>query len=113
MFLFGVALWFVLGGALCFGVFPCSLSSCFAIPFSIVITLLGEEGVGLCAFRAFLFIYFFFFLSFFSSSWCRGLAAVCYYGTAWTFLFEPPHDKTNNVAMRPAKTEISMGVRPV
>ena len=26
------------------------------------------------------------FLSFFSSSWCRGLAAVCDCGTAWTFL---------------------------
>ena len=25
-------------------------------------------------------------LSFFSSSWCRGLAAVCDCGTPWTFL---------------------------
>ena len=31
--------------------------------------------------------------------------------TAW--LNEPPHDKTNNVAMRPAKTLISLGIRPV
>ena len=23
--------------------------------------------------------------------------------------FEPPHDKTNNVAVRPAKTQISLG----
>ena len=25
----------------------------------------------------------------------------------------PPHDKTNNVAVRPAKTQISLGIRPV
>ena len=27
--------------------------------------------------------------------------------------FEPPHDKTNNVAVRPAKTQISLSIRPV
>ena len=27
--------------------------------------------------------------------------------------FEPPHDKTNNVVVRPAKTQISLGIRPV
>ena len=27
--------------------------------------------------------------------------------------FEPPHDKTNNVTVRPAKTQISLGIRPV
>ena len=26
---------------------------------------------------------------------------------------EPPRDKTNNVAVRPAKTQISLGIRPV
>ena len=52
-FLFCVALRFILRGAPCFKVFPCSLSSCFVIPFSIVITSLGEEGAGLCASRAF------------------------------------------------------------
>ena len=26
---------------------------------------------------------------------------------------EPRHDKTNNVAVRPAKTQISLGIRPV
>ena len=26
---------------------------------------------------------------------------------------EPPHDKTNKVAVRPAKTQISLGIRPV
>ena len=44
-------------------------------------------------------------------------------GKWWTFLhtcclpfeepFEPPHDKTNNVAVRPAKTQISLGICPV
>ena len=28
-------------------------------------------------------------------------------------LFEPPHDKTNNVAVCPAKTQISLGIHPV
>ena len=27
--------------------------------------------------------------------------------------YEPPRDKTNNVAMRPAKTQIRLGIRPV
>ena len=27
--------------------------------------------------------------------------------------FEPPHDKTNKMAVRPAKTQISLGMRPV
>ena len=26
--------------------------------------------------------------------------------------YEPPRDKTNNVAVRPAKTQISLGIRP-
>ena len=38
LFVFCVALWFIIGGASCSKVFPCSLSSCFLIPFSIVIT---------------------------------------------------------------------------
>ena len=29
------------------------------------------------------------------------------------FSFEPPHDKTNKVAVRPAKTQISLGIRLV
>ena len=33
-------------------VLPCSLSMCFFCPFSILITLLGEEGAGICAYRA-------------------------------------------------------------
>ena len=39
-------------GASCL-VLPCSLSMCFFCPFSILITLLGEEGAGYCAYRAF------------------------------------------------------------
>ena len=27
--------------------------------------------------------------------------------------FEPPRDKTNKMTMRPAKTQISLGIRPV
>ena len=34
-------------------VLPCSLSMCFFCPFSILITLLGEEEAGLCAYHAF------------------------------------------------------------
>ena len=52
-YLFCVALWFILWGASCFKVYPCSLSSCFFIPFSIVITSLGKEEAGLCASGAF------------------------------------------------------------
>ena len=29
------------------------------------------------------------------------------------FTFEPPHDKTNKMTVRPAKTLISLGIRPV
>ena len=57
LFLLYVALWFILRGASCFKVFPCSLSSCFFIPFSIVITSLGEEGAGLCASHAFVCLF--------------------------------------------------------
>ena len=38
-------------------VFPCSLSSCFVIPFSIVITSLGEKGAGMCATHAFVYLF--------------------------------------------------------
>ena len=85
LFLFCVALWFILRGASCFKIFPCSLSSCFFIPFSSIITPLWEEGAGLCACLFVLYVLGFF-LSFFYSSWCRGLAAVCDCGTLWSFL---------------------------
>ena len=48
---------FILRGASCFKVFSCSLSSCFFISFSIVITSLGAEGAGLCASRAFVCLF--------------------------------------------------------
>ena len=57
--------------------------------FSIVITSLGEERANLSAFRTFVqfaLFFFFFFLSVSSSFWCLGRAAVCDYGTPWTFL---------------------------
>ena len=57
LFLFCVALWFILRGASCFKVFPCSLSSYFVIPFSTVITSLGEEGAGLFASPAFVCLF--------------------------------------------------------
>ena len=31
----------------------------------------------------------------------------------FSFVFEPPHDKTNKVPVRSAKTQISLGIRPV
>ena len=48
-----VALWFILRGDL-FYVLPCAiLFLCFFSPFSIAITLLGEERANLSAFRTF------------------------------------------------------------
>ena len=38
----------------------------------------------------------------------REVKPLCFLG-----YFEPRHDKTNNVAVRPAKTQISLGIRPV
>ena len=57
LFLICVALWFIRRGASCFKVFTCSLSSCLFIPFSVVITSLGDEGAGLCASRAFVSLF--------------------------------------------------------
>ena len=57
LFLFCVALWFILRGASCSKVFPCSLSSCFFISCSIGITSLGEEVAGLCVSRAFVCLF--------------------------------------------------------
>ena len=31
----------------------------------------------------------------------------------WRSVYEPHHDKTNNMTVRPAKTQISLGIRPV
>ena len=27
--------------------------------------------------------------------------------------YKPPHDKTNKMTVRPAKTQVSLGIRPV
>ena len=54
LFLFYVALWFILKDASCL-VLSCSLILCFFSPFRIVITSLGEEGTGLCASRVFVY----------------------------------------------------------
>ena len=35
------------------------------------------------------------------------------FGKGFGFLFEPRHDKTKSVAVRSAKTQISLGIRPV
>ena len=52
-----------------------------------MITLLGEEGADLCASRAFVYLFCTReFLTFFSSSWCQGLAAASDCGNPWTFL---------------------------
>ena len=57
LFLFCVDLWFIPLSVSCFIVLPCSLSSCFFVHFSIVITSLGEEGAGLCASRTFVCLF--------------------------------------------------------
>ena len=51
-------------------------------------------------------------------SFWNAACAVLLYAKVYKFWlnwlkFEPPHDKTNNMAVRPAKTQISLGIRPV
>ena len=56
-------------------------------PVGVVVASLGEGEASLCACRAFVCLFCVcWFLSFFFSSWCRLLAAVCDCGTPWTFL---------------------------
>ena len=70
LFFFCVAFWVIPRGDSYFIVLQCSLSSCFFLPFSTVINLLGEEGAGLYASRSFVlyvlvsFFFFFFFVFF-------------------------------------------------
>ena len=40
---------------------------------------------------------------------CSGHSLLCFYCSK----YEPIHDKTNNVVVRPAKTQISLGICPV
>ena len=39
----------------------------------------------------------------------------CHFATSWvkSCQYEPRHDKTNKMVVRPAKTQISLGIRPV
>ena len=93
LFLFCVTLWYLLQGVSCRAL-PCSLLSddvFFLILFSIMNISLGEEEAGLCASRAVVCLFCtHLILPFFSSSWYKGLAAVCACGTPWTYviLFE-------------------------
>ena len=85
LFLFCVALWFILRGASCFKVFPCSLSSCFVIPSALWSPRLGKREL-VYVLLVHLFVCFVRVSFCHFSSWCRGLAAVCDCGTPWIFL---------------------------
>ena len=39
--------------------------------------------------------------------------SIILYMSVKKFLYEPQHDKTNKMSVRPAKTQISLGIRPV
>ena len=72
--------------------------------FSILITSLGEEGAGLCVSRTFVCLFACMFLSLFSSSWCRGLAAVCDCGILpYTFLLTFLSLKVFKTDLKPKK----------
>ena len=64
----------------------CHFVLMFFSPFSIAITSLGEERANLSAFRTFVRACACLDLSVSSSSWGLGRAAVCDFGTPWTFL---------------------------
>ena len=38
---------------------------------------------------------------------------ICCRSNSWAAIYKPPHDKTNKMTVRPAKTQISLGIRPV
>ena len=69
---------FVLSLALCYFVLV------FFRPFSIAITILGEERANLSAFSYVCSICACLFLSVSPSSWCLGRVAACDCGTLWT-----------------------------
>ena len=47
-------------------------------------------------------------------SFCSLFVFFCFFvPNSWLSLFEPPHDKTNKMTVRQAKTQISLGIRPV
>ena len=43
----------------------------------------------------------------------QGLIILALFHFLQTMPHEPRHDKTNKMSMRPAKTQISLGIRPV
>ena len=75
----------------------------FFCPFSILITLLWEEGAGLCAYRAFLFVSYahIYLCYFFSSSLCRELTAASVCGSCLTFLFTFLYEYFNSSHFEP------------
>ena len=85
VFLFCVALWFILWGASCFKVFPCSLFSCFFIP---ILKQRKRKRELVCVLLLVHLFVCFVNIRFcpFSLPLVLGLAAVCDYGTSWTFL---------------------------
>ena len=61
---------------------------CFFCPYSILVTLLREEGACLCAYSHLFVSYAHVNLChLFSSTWCQGLAVASTCGSSWTFLF--------------------------
>ena len=43
----------------------------------------------------------------------QGISVAITFVMLWLGLHEPRHDKTHKVTVRPAKTQISLGIRPV
>ena len=43
---------------------------------------------------------------------CNSLGDQCVFLISF-YTLEPPHDKTNKMTVRPAKTQTSLGIRPV
>ena len=91
LFLFCVALWFALRGTSCL-VLPCSLSVPFFCPFGILVALPGKGGrweglVFVLVVHLFVSYAHVNLCHFFTSTWCRGLAAASVCGSSWTFLF--------------------------
>ena len=84
-----VALWFILQGDL-FYFLPCViLFLCFTVLLALQLPRLGKRELVLVFFRTFVrfaLVWFCLVLSVSSSSWCLERAAVCDFGTPWTFL---------------------------
>ena len=55
--------------------------------------------------------------SFFFSTKCLSMQMqpknICWRSSSWASIYEPPHDKTNKMTVRPAKAKISLGIRSV